>query len=77
MFLWFEGRLFSHMKFTVLLMRNGSHKITRNPLQELKPTKAIDDHEIKTWLALGIKSKKRGWKEKEMSFHFSTIYLPM
>ena len=62
MSLWFEGELFSHIKFTILLMENGSDKITRNPLQELNPTKAIGDHEIKTWLALGIKSKKK-WVE--------------
>ena len=58
-------------------MGNGSHKITRNPLQELNQTKSIDDHEIKTWLALGIKSKRKGVERKKMSFHFSTIYLPM
>ena len=64
MSLWFEGELFSHIKFTILLMQNGSDKITRNPLQELNPTKAIGDHEIKTWLALGIKSKKK-WVERK------------
>ena len=77
MSLWFEGELFSHIKFTVLLMRNGSDKITRNPLQELNPTKATSDHELKTLLALGIKSKKRGWKEKQRSSFFRTIYSPM
>ena len=61
MSLWFEGELFSHIKFTILLMQNGSDKITRNPLQELNPTKATDDHKVKTWLALGIKSKKK-WR---------------
>jgi len=33
-------------------------------LQELNPTKAIDDLEIKAWLALGIKSKKNGGGKK-------------
>ena len=64
MSLWFEGELFSHIKFAVLFMGNGSHKITRNPLQELNQTKSVDDHEIKTWLALGIKSKKKGVERK-------------
>ena len=65
MSLWFEGELFSHIKFTILLMQNGSNKITRNPLQELNPTKAIDDPEIEEWLALGrTKSKKNGGGQK-------------
>ena len=64
MSLWFEGELFSHIKFTILLMQNGSDKITRNPLQELNPTKVIGDHEIKTWLDLEIKSKKK-WVERK------------
>ena len=46
-------------------MGNGSDKITRNPLQELNPTNSTDDHEIKTWLALGIKSKKKGGGKKK------------
>ncbi|AQK85441.1 ERBB-3 BINDING PROTEIN 1 [Zea mays] len=55
------GDLVAHIKFTVLLMPNGSDKITSHPLQELKPTKSIEDNaEIKAWLALGTKSKKKG-----------------
>lgn len=55
------GDLVAHIKFTVLLMPNGSDRITSHPLQELQPTKSIDnDPEIKAWLALGIKTKKRG-----------------
>ena len=39
--------------------------MTRNPLQELNQTKAIDDPEIKAWLSLGwIKSKKNGGRKK-------------
>ena len=46
-------------------MPNGSDRITSHPLQELEPTKAIDDPEIKAWLALGIKTKKKGGGKKK------------
>lgn len=59
------GELVAHIKFTVLLMPNGSDKITGHPLQELNPTKAIDDPEIKTWLALATKAKKKGGGKKK------------
>ncbi|WOL04820.1 hypothetical protein Cni_G13542 [Canna indica] len=60
------GDLVAHIKFTVLLMPNGSDKITSHPLQQLQPTKAIDDNpEIKAWLALGTKSKKKGGGKKK------------
>lgn len=59
------GELVAHIKFTVLLMPNGSDKITGHPLQELNPTKAIDDPEIKAWLALGTKAKKKGGGKKK------------
>ncbi|GMI71007.1 hypothetical protein HRI_000770000 [Hibiscus trionum] len=42
----------AHIKFTVLLMPNGSDQITSYSLQEMQPTKIIDDPEIKAWLAL-------------------------
>lgn len=59
------GDLVAHIKFTVLLMPNGSDRITSHPLQELQPTKTIDDPEIKAWLALGTKSKKKGGGKKK------------
>lgn len=60
------GDLVAHIKFTVLLMPNGSDRITSHPLQELKPTKSIeDDPEIKSWLSLPIKSKKKGGGKKK------------
>ncbi|XP_062173117.1 ERBB-3 BINDING PROTEIN 1 [Alnus glutinosa] len=60
------GDLVAHIKFTVLLMPNGSDRITSHPLQELQPTKSIDnDPEIKAWLALGIKTKKKGGGKKK------------
>lgn len=46
-------------------MPNGSDRITSHPLQELEPTKTIDDPEIKAWLALGTKTKKKGGGKKK------------
>lgn len=46
-------------------MPNGSDRVTSHPLQELQPTKTIDDPEIKAWLALGIKTKKKGGGKKK------------
>lgn len=59
------GDLVAHIKFTVLLMPNGSDRITTHPLQELQPTKTIDDPEIKAWLALPTKTKKKGGGKKK------------
>ncbi|KAK8458027.1 hypothetical protein SEVIR_3G285100v4 [Setaria viridis] len=60
------GDLVAHIKFTVLLMPNGSDKVTSHQLQELQPTKSIEDNaEIKAWLALGTKSKKKGGGKKK------------
>ncbi|KAJ8898976.1 hypothetical protein K2173_008478 [Erythroxylum novogranatense] len=59
------GDLVAHIKFTVLLMPNGSDRITSHPLQELQPTKNVDDPEIKAWLALGTKTKKKGGGKKK------------
>ncbi|KAK4268569.1 hypothetical protein QN277_025206 [Acacia crassicarpa] len=59
------GDYVAHIKFTVLLMPNGSDRITSHPLQELQPTKTIDDPEIKAWLSLGTKTKKKGGGKKK------------
>ncbi|XP_048324297.2 ERBB-3 BINDING PROTEIN 1 [Ziziphus jujuba] len=60
------GDLVAHIKFTVLLMPNGSDRITSHPLQEVQPTKTVDnDPEIKSWLSLGIKTKKKGGGKKK------------
>ena len=61
----FAGDFVAHIKFTVLLMPNGSDRITSHPLQELQPTKQVDDPEIKSWLALGTKTKKKGGGKKK------------
>lgn len=59
------GDYVAHIKFTVLLMPNGSDRVTSHPLKELQPTKTIDDPEIKAWLALGTKTKKKGGGKKK------------
>ncbi|KAJ6803488.1 ERBB-3 BINDING PROTEIN 1-like [Iris pallida] len=60
------GDLVAHIKFTVLLMPNGSDRITSHTLQQLQPTRTIDDDpEIKAWLALGTKTKKKGGGKKK------------
>lgn len=59
------GDIVAHIKFTVLLMPNGSDRVTSHSLQELQPTKTIDDPEIKAWLALGTKTKKKGGGKKK------------
>lgn len=46
-------------------MPNGSDRITSHPLQELQATKTIDDPDIKAWLALGTKTKKKGGGKKK------------
>ncbi|KAI3910623.1 hypothetical protein MKW92_029788, partial [Papaver armeniacum] len=41
-----------------------SARITSHALQELQPTKTLDEEpEIMAWLALGTKSKKKGGKQ--------------
>jgi hypothetical protein len=70
------GDLVAHIKFTVLLMPNGSDKITSHPLQELQPTKSIEDNaEIKAWLAMGTKTKKKGGgkKKKGLSCKYKAV----
>lgn len=59
------GDFVAQIKFTVLLMPNGSDRITSHTLQELQPTKTVDDPEINGWLALGFKKKKGGGKKKK------------
>lgn len=60
------GDLVAHIKFTVLLMPNGSDRVTSHTLQELQPTKSVEgDSEIKAWLALGTKTKKKGGGKKK------------
>lgn len=69
----------AHIKFTVLLMPNGSDRVTSHSLQELQPTKSTENEpEIKAWLALPTKTKKKGGgkKKKGNSKCICKIYLP-
>lgn len=59
------GDLVAHFKFTVLLMPNGSDRITGAPVQPVQSSKAIEDADIKAYLALGLKSKKKGGGKKK------------
>ncbi|KAJ7536137.1 hypothetical protein O6H91_12G057500 [Diphasiastrum complanatum] len=59
------GDLVAHLKFTVLLMPNGSDRISGHSIQDLKPTKTLEDPEVKSWLALGTKAKKKGGGKKK------------
>lgn len=61
----FAGDFVAHIKFTVLLMPNGSDRVTSHSLQEMQPTNSVDDPEIKAWLALGTKTKKKGGGKKK------------
>lgn len=73
----FTGDLVAHIKFTVLLMPNGSDRVTSHPLQELQSTKTVDDPEIKSWLALATKTKKKGGGKKKKGnilVHMPTKY---
>ena len=64
-YLWCTGDFVAHIKFTVLLMPNGNDRVTSHTLQELQPTKTVDDTEIKAWLSLPVKSKKKGGGKKK------------
>eukprot|EP00245_Coleochaete_scutata_P016639 TRINITY_DN7851_c0_g1_i1.p1 TRINITY_DN7851_c0_g1~~TRINITY_DN7851_c0_g1_i1.p1 ORF type:complete len:397 (-),score=113.52 TRINITY_DN7851_c0_g1_i1:790-1980(-) len=59
------GDLVAHFKFTVLLMPNGSDRVTIHPVQALEPTKQLEDPEVKSLLALSVKSKKKGGGAKK------------
>jgi hypothetical protein len=59
------GDFVAHIKFTVLLMPNGSDRITSHALQELQPSKVPEDPEIKAWLAMATKAKKKGGGKKK------------
>lgn len=72
MFYGLTGDYVAHIKFTVLLMPNGSDRITSHALQEVQSTKTIDDPEIKAWLALGIKTKKKGGGKKKKGIYLES-----
>jgi len=55
----------AHFKFTVLLMPNGSDKITGIPAQKVETDKAVESEELKTLLATSTKTKKAKKKAKK------------
>lgn len=57
------GELVAHFKATVLLMPNGSDRITNAPLQKLESEKVIQDEELKKLLQSSLKSKKKNKKK--------------
>lgn len=59
-----QGELVAQFKTTVLLMPNGSDRITSAPLQEIKSDKQVTDDEVKSLLASSLKSKKKNKKKK-------------
>jgi hypothetical protein len=71
------GDFVAHIKFTVLLMPNGSDRITSHALQELQPTKVPEDPEIKAWLAMATKAKKKGGGKKKKGAHFTLKYFAL
>ena len=46
-------------------MPNGSDRVTGLPSQEINCSKVVDDPEIKAWLALATKAKKKGGGKKK------------
>ncbi|KAL3144873.1 hypothetical protein ABBQ38_001973 [Trebouxia sp. C0009 RCD-2024] len=59
-----SGELVAQFKTTVLLMPNGSDRITNAPLQQISTDKQVTDEEVKTLLAASLKSKKKNKKKK-------------
>lgn len=61
-----QGDIVAHIKFTVLLMANGSDRITSCALQTVQPETDMQDAEVKAMLALSYKAKKKaGGKKKK------------
>jgi len=58
------GELVAQFKATVLLMPNGSDRITAAPLQTLNPGRGVEDAELKKLLAGSLKSKKKAKPRK-------------
>ncbi|KAK9830632.1 hypothetical protein WJX81_007059 [Elliptochloris bilobata] len=58
------GEQVAQFKATVLLMPNGSDRITAAPLQELRNTKAVEDPELRKLLVASLKSKKKSKPRK-------------
>eukprot|EP00963_Diacronema_lutheri_P008286 scaffold739_cov295-Pavlova_lutheri.AAC.7 len=59
------NELVAQFKSTVLLVSNGSDKVTGHPVQEFKTDKQIEDESLKALLSTALKKKKGGGKKKK------------
>lgn len=59
------GELVAQIKGTVLLMPNGSDKVTTASQQPVQTDKAVTDPELVTLLQSSLKSKKKNKKKKD------------
>ncbi|KAK9808868.1 hypothetical protein WJX72_005476 [[Myrmecia] bisecta] len=59
------GELVAQFKATVLLMPNGSDRITGAPLQPLQSEKSLEDEEVKKLLQTSLKSKSKKKNKKK------------
>lgn len=55
----------AQFKATVLLMPNGSDRITSAPVQAVETEKKIENEELKKLLASSVKSKKKNKPKKK------------
>lgn len=60
-----HGELVAQIKGTVLLMPNGSDRVTVAPLPEVNSDKTIEDEDLKKLLATSVKSKKKSKSKKK------------
>lgn len=60
-----QGELVAQIKGTVLLMPNGTDRITVAPLQKIESEKSVTDEKVKELLSTSLKNKKKKKKSKE------------
>lgn len=60
-----SGEVVAQFKATVLLMPNGSDRITSAPLQTIETDKKVESEELKKLLASSVKSKKKNKPKKK------------
>ncbi len=60
-----SGEVVAQFKATVLLMPNGSDRITSAPLQPLASEKKVESEDMKKLLASSVKSKKKNKPKKK------------
>jgi hypothetical protein len=60
-----NGEVVAQFKATVLLMPNGSDRITSAPLQKVQSDKKVENEELKKLLASSVKSKKKNKPKKK------------